>query len=152
MSAVAATWKRTRTTRSARSYLFLLWILLLVGLVAPGLYSFARQTADGHQLTNLGDTAPWGLYIVGFIFFVGASAGSTIVGLMAHAFGRKDYERLAPRGVLVGFLSLVAAVSFIAVDVGRIPRMLALPIVWHNPTSMFFYTSITYYLFALILL
>jgi Ni/Fe-hydrogenase subunit HybB-like protein len=134
------------------AYGFYVWIGILALLVAQGLASFARQEIEGHQVTGLADTTPWGLYIVGFVFFVGASAGSTVVGLMVHAFGRRDYERLATRAILVGLLSLAAAVTFITVDVGRTERMFLLPWYWHNPTSMFVYTSITYYLFALILL
>ena len=129
-----------------------IWFGILAVLVAQGLYSFARQQIDGHQLAGLDDTAPWGLYIAGFVFFVGASAGSTVIGLTVHGFGRKDYEPLATRAILIGLISLAAAVTFIAVDVGRIERMFLLPWFWHNPTSMFFYTSITYYLFAAILL
>lgn len=130
----------------------LVWMGTLAALVGLGLYGFVVQQVDGHQVTALADTTPWGLYIAGFVFFVGASAGSTVIGLMVHAFGRRDYEPLATRAILVGFLSLAAAVTNIAVDVGRTERMFLLPWYWHNPTSMFFYTSITYYLFALILL
>lgn len=130
----------------------LVWMGALAALVGLGLYGFVVQQVDGHQVTALADTTPWGLYIAGFVFFVGASAGSTVIGLMVHAFGRRDYEPLATRAILVGFLSLAAAVTNIAVDVGRIERMFLLPWYWHNPTSMFFYTAITYYLFALILL
>lgn len=148
MTARARATSRNAFTR----YGFYIWVGVLVVLVGQALYSFARQQIDGHNITGLTDTTPWGLYIVGFVFFVGASAGSTVIGLMVHAFGRKDYERLATRAILVGFLSLVAAVTFIVVDVGRTERMFLLPWYWHNPTSMFFYTSITYYLFAAILL
>ena len=71
---------------------------------------------------------------------------------MIHAFGRQDYAPLGTRAILVGMLSLVAAVLFITVDVGSIPRMMNLPWIWRNPTSMFMYTSLTYYLFGLLLL
>ncbi len=145
-------WSLPRRALAAPSRGFLLWIGVLVAFVGLGLYGFIRQQLDGHQVTAMADTTPWGLYIAGFVFFVGASAGSTVIGLMVHAFGRKDYEPLATRAILVGFLSLAAAVTYIAVDVGRTERMFLLPWYWHNPTSMFFYTSITYYLFALILL
>jgi molybdopterin-containing oxidoreductase family membrane subunit len=143
----------TKTARKPlASHGFYVWAGILALLVAQGLFSYSRQLTAGHHVTGLADTRPWGLYIVGFVFFVGASAGSTIIGLMVHAFGREDYEPLATRAILVGFSGLVAAVSFIAVDVGRLERMFLLPWYWHNPTSMFFYTSSSYYLFAAILL
>ncbi len=139
-----------RPSPSDRAYLGVLTLLtMVVGLAA---YAFFRQTSHGHVVTGLNDASPWGVYIAGFIFFVGASAGSTVIGLVIHAFGREDYARLGTRAILIGFLSLAAAMTYIAVDVGSIPRMIQLPWVYHNLTSMFFYTSITYYLFAGILL
>lgn len=147
------------TTRAASagriaspSWGFYVWLALLALLMAQGLYSFYRQTFEGHYLTGLTDLAPWGIYIAGVVFFIGASAGATIVGLMIHAFGREDYAPLGTRAILVGFVSLVAAILFVTVDVGSIPRMLNLPFVWRNPTSPFMYTSLSYYIFGLLLL
>jgi Ni/Fe-hydrogenase subunit HybB-like protein len=59
---------------------------------------------------------------------------------------------MATRAILIGLVSLLASVLFIMVDVGSIGRMIQLPWVYQNPTSMFFYSSITYYLFGLFLL
>ncbi len=127
------------------------WLGVLAALIVLGFVNFIRQTVEGHQLTGLSDANPWGIYITGFVFFVGTSAGATIIGLLIHGFGRKDYEPLATRALLVGLLSLVGAILFITVDVGSIPRMLRLPLIWRNETSMFTYTSATYYLFGALL-
>jgi len=127
------------------------WFGVLAALIVLGFVNFIRQTVEGHQLTGLSDANPWGLYLSGYLIFVGISAGATIIGLLIHAFGRKDYEPLGTRALLVGILSLVAAVLFIMVDVGSIHRMLRLPFIWRNETSMFTYTSATYYLFGLLL-
>ncbi len=143
---------RTMDNRTAISnYGFYAWIGFLAVIVIIGFINFIRQTTDGHHLTGLSDAFPWGLYITGFVFFVGASAGATIIGLMIHAFGRDDYAPLATRALLVGLLSLTAAVMFIAVDVGSIPRMVRLPLIWRNETSMFTYTSSSYYVFGAML-
>lgn len=131
---------------------FYIWVAILGLLIALGLYGFVRQTVEGHVLTGASRVVPWGIYIVGFVFFVGASAGATIVGLMIHAFGRHDYVPLGTRALVLGLLSLMAAVLFIMVDVGAPLKMILVPWVLRNPTSMFFYTSLTYYLFGLILL
>lgn len=134
------------------NYGFYAWTGFLAVVIAIGLVNFIRQTTDGHHLTGLNDAVPWGLYVSGYVFFVGVAAGATIIGLMLHAFGRKDYAPLATRALLVGLLSLCAAVLFIMVDVGSIPRMLRLPWIWRNETSMFTYTSLTYYAFGTLML
>ena len=143
-----------RQAYSDSSRAFRVWTGILGLLVLAGMYVAIRQTLEGHQLTNMsgGTGAPWGIYITGFVFFVGASAGSTIIGLMVHAFGREDFAPLATRAILVGLLSLVAAVLFIAMDVGRLERMFMVPFIWNNLTSMFFYTSTTYYIFGAMLI
>ena len=142
----------TMPSRTAISnYGFYAWIAFLAVFVVLGLIGVYRQTTEGHHLTDLSDAMPWGLYITGFVFFVGASAGATIIGLIVHGFGREDYAPLATRALLVGLLSLMAAVMFIAVDVGSIPRMIRLPFIWRNETSMFTYTSTSYYIFGAIL-
>lgn len=144
---------QTMDSRTAISnYGFYAWIGLLTVIIAVGFVNFIRQTTDGHHLTDLNDAIPWGLYVVGYVFFVGIAAGATIVGLMLHAFGRKDYAPLATRALLVGFFSLCAAVLFIMVDVGSIPRTLKMPWIWRNETSMFTYSSLTYYAFGALML
>ncbi|MEE8442162.1 MAG: NrfD/PsrC family molybdoenzyme membrane anchor subunit [Dehalococcoidia bacterium] len=134
------------------SWGFYAWIGILGVLVLQGLYSFFRQTFEGHYLTGLSNATPWGLYIAAFVFFIGASAGATVIGLMIHAFGREDYAPLGTRAILVALFALAGAVLLIAVDVGSIPRMLRMPLIWRNPTSPLMYTSMSYYLFSAMLL
>ena len=131
---------------------FRTWSAVLAVVLLLGLYSFYVQTVEGHYLSGLNDLLPWGLYISGFVFFVGASAGATLIGLLIHAFGRTDYAPLGTRAILIGLLSLMAAVLFITADVGSIPRMMGLPWLYRNFTSMFTYTSLTYYFFGALLL
>ncbi|MBM2826296.1 MAG: molybdopterin oxidoreductase, partial [Dehalococcoidia bacterium] len=134
------------------SYVSYAWYGILGVLVLLGLYSFYLEYFKGHYLTGLTDVTPWGLYIAGFVFFFGASAGATVIGLMIYAFGREDYRPLGTRALFVSLLSLATSVLFIMVHLGSIPRALLIPWVWNNPTSMFFYTSVTYYIFGLLLL
>lgn len=128
------------------------WYFVLLLLVALGAYSILRQELYGHKATNLTNLGPWGLYISGFLFFVGASAGSTLIGLMVHAFKREDYAPLATRAILVGLFSLGMSVAMIMMDVGRIDRAIFIPWLHRNFTSMFFYTSLSYQIFAVLLL
>ncbi len=136
---------------AGRTYHIILAILLV--LIAWGGFSWIRiMFIDGAGITGSSDLVPWGIYIVGFVFFVGTSAGASLVGLMIHGFGRKDYEPLGTRAILVGFLSLTAAVLFLMSDVGNPIRAGLLPAVLRNPTSMLVYTSMTYAGFAALML
>ena len=125
---------------AGRTFHIILAILLV--LMAWGLISWVRiMFIEGVGITGSSDLVPWGLYIVCFVFFVGTSAGASLMGLMIHGFA-----------ILVGFLSLLAAVLFLVSDVGNPIRAGLLPIVLHNPTSMLVYTSMTYAGFATLML
>ncbi len=131
---------------------FYAWVGILGLLALQGLYSFVVLTTEGFYVTNLTDQVPWGLSLSGYVFFIGASAGATVIGLLIHVFDRKDYAQLGTRAILVALLSLAAAVLFIATSVGSIARSLLLPWFWNNPTSIFTYTSTTYYVLGALLL
>jgi molybdopterin-containing oxidoreductase family membrane subunit len=131
-------------------YAFL--ILLLIIAVWGGYNWVLIMFVKGVGITGSSDLVPWGVYIVGFVFFVGASAGASIIGLMIYGFGREDYKPLGTRAILVGFLSLMTAVLFLLSDIGNPFRATLLPAVLRNPTSALVYTSITYVGFAALML
>jgi molybdopterin-containing oxidoreductase family membrane subunit len=88
---------------------------------------------------------------VGFVFFVGTSAGATIIGLMIYAFGRDDYKPLAIRGIIIGLVSLLGAVLNLLMDAGTPLRGMLMPFFLRNMTSMLIYTMTTYIVFGTIL-
>ncbi len=128
-------------------------LALLLVLMVWGGYSWIRiMFIDGVGITGSSDLIPWGVFIIGFVFFVGTSAGASLIGLMIHGFGREDYKPLGTRAILVGFLSLMAAVLFLMSDVGNPLRAMLLPAVIRNKTSMLVYTSMTYAGFGALML
>ncbi len=128
-------------------------LALLLVLMVWGGYSWVRiMFIDGVGITGSSDLVPWGVYIVGFVFLVGTSAGASLIGLMIHGFGREDYKPLGTRAILVGFLSLMGAVLFLMSDVGNPLRAMLLPAVLRNPMSMLVYTSMTYAGFGALML
>jgi molybdopterin-containing oxidoreductase family membrane subunit len=136
---------------AGRVYYGVLAFLLLP--IVWGGYSWIHiMFIDGVGITGSSDLVPWGVYIVGFVFLVGTSAGASLIGLLIHGFGRRDYHPLGTRAIIVGFLSLMGAVLFLMSDVGNPLRALLLPVVLHNPESMLVYTSMTYAGFATLML
>lgn len=122
-------------------------IVFVIGVIA-----FYTQTVEGHHVTGTSKDVPWGIYISAFAYFVGASAGATLIGFLIHAFGRKEYQKLGVRAILIGILSLAAAIMLVMADVGQPLRMFLVPWVLSNASSMFFISSTSYYLFMVLLL
>ena len=132
---------------------FYAWMAILIAGLLLGVYSVINMFSKGHGATlGTNDDVAWGIFIVGFIFLVGIGSGVTIIGLLIHAFGRADFKPLANRAVLFGLLSLMGSMLFIMLDVGNIATALLVPWVLRNTTSMFIYTSLTYYVFGLLML
>jgi molybdopterin-containing oxidoreductase family membrane subunit len=134
---------------TGKGFYVYLGVLLLIILLAG--VNWFHMILVGAGVTDSSDFVPWGIFIVGFVFFVGASAGATIIGLMIYAFDRTDYKALGIRAIIFGLLSLVAAVLNLLGDVGVPWRTLLIPWVLRNMTSMLIYTTSTYMLFFMLL-
>jgi molybdopterin-containing oxidoreductase family membrane subunit len=132
---------------------FYAFLALLLIIAAWGGYNFVLiMFVKGVGITGSSDLVPWGVFIVGFVFCVGTSAGASIIGLLIFGFGREDYKPIGTRAILVGILSLMAAVMFLMADVGNPLRAMLLPAVLRNPSSALVYTSLTYVGFAVLML
>ena len=130
---------------------FYIFIAILLAFIGWGGFNWLRFLSHGPGLTGSSDVVPWGIYISGLAYFIGVSAGATIVGLLIHAFGRHDYEPVGIRAILLGLLCIFGATQFVLVDLGVPFRGLKVPIILHNLTSLFLISSSSYYGFMAIL-
>jgi Ni/Fe-hydrogenase subunit HybB-like protein len=130
---------------------FYIFIIVLLTIMAWGFYSYMLMFVEGHWHSGMSDVVPWGIYISMVAFFIGASAGATMVGLIIYGFGRKDYKAMGTRAILLALLCIFAATQFLIVDFGNPFRAMKIPWLLRNPTSMFFISSSSYYGFMLIL-
>lgn len=130
---------------------FYIFIAILLALICVGQFNWMRYLTHGPGLTASSDVVPWGIYISGLAYFIGVSAGATIVGLLIHAFGRHDLEPVGIRAILLGLLCVFGATQFVLVDLGVPFRGLKVPIILHNLTSLFLVSSTSYYGFMAIL-
>lgn len=102
---------------------FFLLILFFLSLIAWGVYGYSQQVTQGLIVTALRDRVFWGLYVALFIYFLGISAGVTLVSSLlrlTHASWRAPITRVAE---IVTISALVTALVFIILDVGRPDRM-----------------------------
>ena len=121
-------------------------------ILLVGIYSAYMQATQGHIITGISDQVPWGVYIAAFTFFIGISTGSTLIGFIIYVFKRDDLKSLELRAVMLGLVTLVGALLFLISDVGNPVRMLKVPLLLRNTSSVFFYSSLSYYAFGTILI
>ena len=77
------------------------WLAVLgVGLLI-GFGSFVYQWRNGLGVTGLSNTITWGMYIISFMFLVGASAGGLIVVAGSELIGTERFKTLSRLAVVV---------------------------------------------------
>jgi len=103
-------------------------------------------------VTGISKEIPWGVYVAAFTFFIGISTGSTLIGFIIHVFNIKDLKPLEFRAVALSLITLIGAVFFVMLDVGNPIRMMKVPFLLRNTTSVFFYSSLSYYAFIALML
>ncbi len=111
-----------QTRKNAGKYI---WLGLTGLLTVIGIVAWVVQLSQGVSATSLTNLEPWGIYISGFIFFMGLSAGSLVLAALPVLF---DLPKLRPYAKIAAFVALIALVAgglFILVDIGRPERL------WH---------------------
>ena len=136
-------------TASWKFYSYCFVLLIIAGV---GLSGAVTALAEGHHHSNMSDMVPWGILISGLAFFIGLSAGATMVGLLIHGFGRDDYHPVGTRAILIGLMCIFAAMGCVMMDVGNPFRAMKIPFLLRNETSMFFISSSSYMGFTALLI
>jgi molybdopterin-containing oxidoreductase family membrane subunit len=131
---------------------FYIYCLVLLVIAGVGLSFAVTALAEGHYHSNMSDMVPWGILISGLAFFIGLSAGATMVGLLIHGFGRDDYHPIGTRAILIGMMCIFAAMGCVMMDVGNPFRAMKIPFLLRNETSMFFISSTSYMGFVVLLM
>lgn len=115
----------TAITKPGRRPLYPAWLTILSLLAVGGLVGWIVQLIHGLVVTDMRNVNVWGVYIVGFMFFVGLSAGGLIVSSASKVFNVTQFESIAKVATFLSFTCIVAAAVFIVPDIGRPAR------IWH---------------------
>ncbi len=105
--------------------LFYVWMTALTALALVGANAWAHQVADGMGLTGMTDHVSWGLYIANFTFLVGVAAGGVMMVIPAYLYDDREMHDVVIIGEVLAIASLVMAMLFVVVDLGRPDRF------WH---------------------
>lgn len=92
-------------------------VLLLIGSI--GWYS---RLTSGHEDANYGSIVTWGLWVAAYVFFSGMSAGLFCMASLYYVFGVERLRPVARPALFGAVVSLVLAMLFIWVDLGKMSR------------------------------
>ena len=104
---------------------YYLWCTLLLFIMAVGLWFYVKQMETGLILTSMRDQVSWGLYIANFTYLVGVAAAAVLLVIPAYVYHFDPIKEIVVLGELFAASSIVMALLFVTVDLGRPDRF------WH---------------------
>ncbi|MGB8929630.1 MAG: NrfD/PsrC family molybdoenzyme membrane anchor subunit [Anaeromyxobacteraceae bacterium] len=113
--------------------------LLIAAILAVGLPVFVYRFAVGlGAVTNLSQTAPWGIWI-GFDMMTGIvlAAGGFTIGATVQIFNMKDYHPIERPAILTAFLGYLMAIVGLLADLGR-PWNIVMALVSNGAASVLY--------------
>ncbi len=104
---------------------YYIWVAFLLAIIAVALKFYLRQVDDGLIVTNMRDQVSWGIYIANFTFLVGVAAAAVLLVIPAYIYHFDPIKEIVVLGELFAASSIVMALLFVLVDLGRPDRF------WH---------------------
>jgi len=113
------------------------WYGALGLLLAGGAAAILYRTVNGLAATNISSLMPWGAWVAFYIYFVGLSAGAFLLSSLIYVFGMTRFEKVGRMALLTALVSMVVALAFIGLDLGRMDRTLVtlLRFNWMSPLA-----------------
>jgi dimethyl sulfoxide reductase membrane subunit len=118
---------------------------LLLVLFAIGVFAYSRQFLHGEEVTGLMDVgtrggAPWGLYVVFVIYFVGASTGVMGIAIIAELLKIGHMRSITRLAEGIAIISLLLGALCVLADLGQPLRGIINFFRYAHPMSPFFGT------------
>lgn len=126
------------------------WSLTIVGLCL-GVIGLFDRLSNGHINTNYGSYMPWGLWVAGYIYLIGLSAGAFLMSTLVYVFRIKMLEKIGRIALLTALATLIGALLCIWLDLGHMTRVWRM-VVFTNFGSVMGWMSWLYGLYCILLL
>ena len=99
----------------------ILWVLAILGVLA-GLVGFYQRVTAGHTAVAYNTYIPWGLWVAGYIYFIGLSAGAFLLSTLVYVFRVQRLEKIGKLALWTALVTLAAAMFLIWLDLGHAAR------------------------------
>mgnify|MGYP002633613551 CR=1 FL=1 len=98
------------------------WMTVLTVLTLIGVHAWARQFAQGLELTGMTNQVSWGAYIANFTFLVGVAAAAVMLVIPAYIYKKEHMHSVVLFGELMAIAVIVMCLLFVTVDLGHPER------------------------------
>ncbi len=117
--------------------------IVLIIATAVGLWEIGAKFINGPIDEGTTQLVPWGIWVSGYIFFLGLSAGSFLISTLIYVFGVKQLEEAGPAALVQALGCLLLGGTLIVLDAGH-PERIYLVLLHFNPTSVMAYMGLFY--------
>jgi molybdopterin-containing oxidoreductase family membrane subunit len=118
-------YQRTLSLVVRGSKAYYAWCFFLLAIIWVGFLFYIKQHDLGLIETNMTDQVSWGLYIANFTYLVGLAAAAVLLVIPSYIYSFKPIKEIVVLGELLAASSIVMAILFVMVDLGRLDRF------WH---------------------
>jgi molybdopterin-containing oxidoreductase family membrane subunit len=125
----------TQSPPSRPSFVLPVAAVLWVAALGLGLVGVYWRLTSGHEQAGYGSYIPWGLWVAGYVYFIGLSAGAFLISALVYVAGVKQLERIGKLALFTALITLFMALVTIWLDLGHMERNWEV-FVYPNPTSM----------------
>lgn len=117
--------------------------IVLILVTAVGLWEMGAKFLDGPIDEGTTQLVTWGVWVSGYIFFLGLSAGSFLISTLIYVFGVKQLEEAGPAALVQALGCLLLGGLLIVLDAGH-PERVYMVLLYFNPTSVMAYMGLFY--------
>jgi Ni/Fe-hydrogenase subunit HybB-like protein len=117
--------------------------ILLIIATAVGIWEMGAKFLNGPIDEGTTQLVPWGIWVSGYIFFLGLSAGSFLISTLIYVFGVKQLEEAGPAALVQALGCLLLGGVLIVLDAGH-PERMYMVLLYFNPTSVMAYMGLFY--------
>jgi Ni/Fe-hydrogenase subunit HybB-like protein len=125
--------------------------VLLIVATAAGIWEMVAKFVNGPIEEGTTQLVPWGIWVSGYIFFLGLSAGSFLISTLIYVFGVKQLEEVGPAALVQALGCLLLGGVLIVLDAGH-PERMYMVLAHFNPTSVMAYMGLFYNVYIIIIL
>jgi Ni/Fe-hydrogenase subunit HybB-like protein len=133
------------------TWLRVIGYLALIVATAVGLWEMGAKFLNGPIDEGTTQLVTWGIWVSGYIFFLGLSAGSFLISTLIYVFGVKQLEEAGPAALLQALGCLLLGGALIVLDAGH-PERIYMVLLHFNPTSVMAYMGLFYNVYIAIVI
>ncbi len=129
--------------RRANPSIRVIGYIALILVTAVGLWEMVAKFMNGPIDEGTTQLVPWGIWVSGYIFFLGLSAGSFLISTLIYVFGVKQLEEAGPAALVQALGCLLLGGILIVLDAGH-PERIYMVLLYFNPTSVMAHMGLFY--------